>query len=80
MIYIVVEAKKGQGYVEIIQCDLESDAQKMVAELYRESKERGERREFKYIELNGKIELPAEQPRKPMMERVEDKLIKLAKG
>jgi hypothetical protein len=78
MIYIVVEVKKNHGYVEIIQCSEESDAQKMVAELYRESKERGEHREFKYIELNGRIDIPVEQPRKPMMERVEDKLIKIA--
>lgn len=80
MIYIVVEAKKGQGYVEIVQCSLEADAQKMVAELYREAKERGEQREFKYVELNGQINLPVDTPRKPMMERIEDKLIKLSKG
>lgn len=79
MIYIVIETKSN-GYVEIVQCSEESDAQKMVAELYRESKQRGERREFKYIELNGKIDIPVDTPRKPMMERIEDKLIKIARS
>lgn len=80
MIYAVIESKPGKGFVEIVQCSLESDAQKMVAELYREAKERNEKREFKYIELPGVIVIPQDTPRKPMMERIEDKLIKISKG
>lgn len=73
MIYVVVESKKGFGWIEIMQCSQEADAKKMVEGLYLESKERNENREFKYVELPGQINLPEEKPRKKLSERLEEK-------
>jgi len=79
MKYIVVEKKEGTGWVEHLECSLETDAQKIVAELYREAQKRGENREFKVIELPGEIVLPVDKPRKSMSERIDEKLSKILK-
>jgi hypothetical protein len=79
MIFIVVEKKQGIGYTEVLQCSEEIDAQRMVDQLYLEAKERNEQREFKYISIPGKLELPEEKPRQSKEERIGEKLSKIFK-
>lgn len=77
MIFVVVEDKKGVGYMELLQCSEELHAKQMVEELYRESKERNENRQFKYISIPGNIKLPEEKPRKSKEERLQEKVSKI---
>lgn len=74
MMYVVVEKKDGRGYIELLQCSEELHAKQMVEELYRESQERGERREFKYIELPGTVTIPEDKPREKLVDRLEKKI------
>jgi GTP cyclohydrolase III len=77
MIYIVVENRKGYGWTEHLTCSEEGDAQKMVAALYEDAKKRGEYKEYKYITMNGNVELPPEKPRQNKDERVMEKVSKI---
>jgi len=77
MQYIVVE-KRIDGWNEIMTCSEEIDAKRMVEGLYQESKMRNENREFKYIELPGKVELPKERnPKEIVAEQMQKKIEKM---
>lgn len=82
MRYIVVEKKEGHGWLEHLECSLEADAIKMVEGLYKDSKRRKENREFKYIVIEGNVEIPVEDPNEALRRkeaRVDAKLSKIFK-